>query len=356
MMNKVFGRAIVLSFLALSLPSTVSADGEKVLVFRDSLPYNGHQAAINACMPYIKGLAAANGFSVDTTIHLSSFNTANLAQYAAVIFVNPYRQNPNNVNLWYNDTMTADQDSALKSWLLTGKGFVGIHDYSRMNLNWPWFYKTFSGLKYKNDIGPQTATFHVADTSQFLTKGIPQNFTDNQQVRMDSIFFTETDTSFKVLIRADDNDYPVGQKQSFYPFVYRHNYQGARCWNGSMGHTAATWNSGSNWSKLLLNGILYALNRPGYGTSAIVVGSAPKGFSLNRLNNANVQSLQYGLPQRVHVVIQLFDLEGRILSKLVDETFNAGSYSVPLPAGLRGSYYLVDFEAGNFHRTMKIDR
>ena len=124
------------------------------------------------------------------------------------------------------------------------------------------------------------------------------------------------------------------------------------------GHNATTWTAtNSNWNNLFLNGILYALNRPGYGgTTAIVAGSVPKGFTLQRFNNAKGQSLSYGLPQRTRVVIQLFNLKGRMLSRLVDETSNAGYYSMPLPAGLRGSLYLLDFKAGNFHRTMKIVR
>src|SRR6185369_1850843 len=108
MLSRFFGRAIVLSILALSIPSAVSASGEKVLVFKDSLPYSGHAAGIAAAMTLIKGFASANEFSIDTTIRLSSFNKANLAQYAAVVLLYPEAYNKANPSTGLSDTMSAD--------------------------------------------------------------------------------------------------------------------------------------------------------------------------------------------------------------------------------------------------------
>jgi hypothetical protein len=45
-----------------------------------------------------------------------------------------------------------------------------------------------------------------------------------------------------------------------------------------------------------------------------------------------------------------------MVSKVVDKTYDAGAYSVPLPAGLRGSVYVLDFKTGNFHKTVKLVR
>ncbi|MBW8886586.1 MAG: ThuA domain-containing protein [Fibrobacteres bacterium] len=356
MLSRVFGRAMVLSLLALSIPSSISANGEKILVFKDSLPYSGHAAGIAAAMTLMKGFASSNAFTIDTTIHLTSFNKANLAQYAAVVLMYPEAYNKANPSTGLSDTMSADQDSAFKDWVLSGKGVVGVHAHTRMNSNWPWYVRTFMGLRYVNDIGPQSSTYHVSDPNEFLTMGLPKDFTDNQQVRVDSLFFTEADTSYKVLIRADAKDYPAGQTQSFYPFVYRHNYQGGRYFGLAPGHNADTWNSGSNWNKLFLNGILYALNRPGYGPTGIADGPAPMGFELQRFSDGRNQSLRFGLPKRAHVAIRLYDFKGRMLSRLIDATLDAGSHSVPLPEGLRGSLYFVDFKTADFHRTMKIVR
>jgi uncharacterized protein len=354
MLTRFFVRAIVMSFLAWSIPSTASAAGEKILVFKDSLPYGGHSAGIAAALALARGFASANAFSIDTTIRLSSFNTANLAQYAAVVMLYPEAYNKANPATGLSDTMSAEQGAAFKDWILSGKGVVGVHTHSRLNSNWPWYVQTFMGMKYVNDIGPQSSTYHVADPNEVLTMGMPKDFTDNQQLRVDSLFFTEADTSYKVLIRADAKDYPAASRMAFYPFVYRHNYQGGRFFGLAPGHNADTWKTGSNWNKLFLNGILYALNRPGFGTTAIAAGPAPMGFELRRSDRGRNQSLRFGIPKREHVAIRLYDSEGRMLSSLVDKTVDAGSYSVPLPTGLRGSVSIVDFKAGNIRRTMKI--
>jgi type 1 glutamine amidotransferase len=357
MLSRIFRRALVLAFLALSIPSTASASGEKILVFKDSLPYSGHSAGIAAAMALMRGFASANAFTIDTTIRLSSFNKANLAQYSAAVMLYPEAYNKANPATGLSDTMSAEQDTAFKDWLLTGKGIIGVHTHSRLNSNWPWYVRTFMGMKYLNDIGPQSSSYHVADPNEFLTQGIPKDFTDNQQLRVDSLFFTEADTSYKVLIRADAKDYPSGQTMAFYPFVYRHNFQGARFFGLAPGHNADTWKTGSNWNKLFLNGILYALNRPGYGgTTAIAAGPAPMGFELRRSYEGRNPSLRFGLPEKARVSIRLYDPKGRMLSVLVDETLNAGSYSAPLPNGSPGSLSIVDYKAGDFRRAIKIVR
>ena len=42
-----------------------------------------------------------------------------------------------------------------------------------------------------------------------------------------------------------------------------------------------------------------------------------------------------------------------MVSQLLDEIREAGSYALPL-TGLKNSYDLLDFRAGDFHKTMKI--
>jgi hypothetical protein len=85
------------------------------------------------------------------------------------------------------------------------------------------------------------------------------------------------------------------------------------------------------------------------------VGIVPQGFTLQRLNLGNGESLRFGLPQKSHVVIQLFNSQGRMVSQLLDETRDTGYYNVSLSIEAKGSYFL-DFRAGDFHKTMKIER
>ncbi len=84
-----------------------------------------------------------------------------------------------------------------------------------------------------------------------------------------------------------------------------------------------------------------------------VVGILPNEFALRRLNLGNDENLSFRLPQKEHVVIRLFNSEGRMVSQLLNETRPAGDYTVSLSNQAKGSYYL-DFAAGNFHRTMPV--
>jgi transposase-like protein len=85
------------------------------------------------------------------------------------------------------------------------------------------------------------------------------------------------------------------------------------------------------------------------------VGILPREFLLQRLNLGNDQPLRFSLPQKEHVVIKLFSTQGRMVSQLLNETRDAGSYTMPLSAGLKSSCYFLDFRAGDFHRTMRIN-
>ena len=68
----------------------------------------------------------------------------------------------------------------------------------------------------------------------------------------------------------------------------------------------------------------------------------------------NKPSLSFDLPKRTRVVIQIFNAQGRIVSQLLDETREAGSYTLPL-SRLQNSYSILDFRAGDFHETIKIE-
>ena len=375
MISRYIRPALVLSLLAALLPTRVFATGEKILVFKDSLSYNGHTAAINAAMALLRGWQTTYGFTIDTTKTFASFTTANLANYDAVILMMPEHATAAAPGTGISDTMSAEQDSAFKSWILTGKGYIGVHCDTRQNPNWPWWYKEFVGSTYVGDVGPVSSNFHVGDANSLLTQGIPATFTGNEQLRVDSLYFAESDTNYKILIKGDIQNYVTNNTSAnpilkpwtntstvvpwmpFFPFVYLHNYQGARMFHLAPGHNATTWTAtNSNWNKVFLSGVLYAINRPGYGagTTAIKPGTVPTKFTLENSIRAQGSTVDYGLTQKAHVVIQVYNLKGRSVAKLVDANQKAGSYSVTMPSNLHGEVYLLDFNAGKIHRSLRI--
>lgn len=102
----------------------------------------------------------------------------------------------------------------------------------------------------------------------------------------------------------------------------------------------------------------------GYGDSSFTgaawvftrngVSVLPQGSAVQLLNLENGKFMGFDLPQKEHVTIRIFNSQGRMISQLLDETRDAGYYSVPLSGKAHGSYYL-DFRAGDFHSTMRIE-
>jgi hypothetical protein len=134
-----------------------------------------------------------------------------------------------------------------------------------------------------------------------------------------------------------------------------------------------------NWDSLELAPLTILVDRAytGYGTidDSLILNSHPTGvaesgdvslpraygLSQNYPNPFNpVTTIQYSLPQRSHVVIDVFDILGRQVRRLVNETRSAGAYEVrwdgtdqggvPVSTGV----YLYRIQAGDFVQSRKM--
>src|SRR5687768_1579997 len=105
----VCGAALALSAIT-GGPSVEAA--YKVLVFSKTAGFR--HDSIPQGISAIQALGAANDFTVDTTEDANLFTAANLAQYAAVIFLNTT-----------GDVLNATQQIAFQQYIQSGKGYVG---------------------------------------------------------------------------------------------------------------------------------------------------------------------------------------------------------------------------------------
>ncbi len=90
-------------------------------------------------------------------------------------------------------------------------------------------------------------------------------------------------------------------------------------------------------------------------TTSPPTGILPREFEMQSLNFENTKSIRFSLPLRTQITIRLFNSQGRMVAQLLNETREAGSYSIPLPTELKDSYNLLDFRAGNYHKTLKLN-
>jgi len=66
-------------------------------------------------------------------------------------------------------------------------------------------------------------------------------------------------------------------------------------------------------------------------------------------------TMAFSLPRTEHVTLKVFDLLGKEIAILVDETFSAGRYEVRWEAnGVETGTYLYQLRAGDFTATKKL--
>ncbi len=110
-----------------------------------------------------------------------------------------------------------------------------------------------------------------------------------------------------------------------------------------------------------MSGILSITMRTDSLTTGVEGGledGLPRAFALyqNYPNPFNpTTTITYDIPQSSHVTLKVFDLIGREVAMLVNETQEAGTRSVVLNAGkLASGMYLYKLEAGTFSASRKL--
>ncbi len=229
-----------LVFLASAKPVSGQTPTFRVLVFsktagfrHDSIP-NGIQA--------IQSLGTANNFAVDATEDAAVFNTANLAQYQAVIFLSTT-----------GDVLNATQQTAFEQYIRSGRGFVGIHAASDTEYSWPW-YGSLVGAYFSNHPAIQQATTEVADRAHPSSAPLPK-----QWVRTDEWYSFQTNPrgTVHVLATLDEATYSGGTMGFDHPLAWCQNYDGGRSWYTGAGHTQASFTESAFLSHML-GGIRWA--------------------------------------------------------------------------------------------------
>jgi len=177
---------------------------------------------------------------VDATEDDTKFTDANLAQYAAVIFLSATG----------DPVSTQAEKDAFQRYIQHGGGFVGIHAASDSGYTWPW-YGQLVGTYFKQHPAQQNALVRVEDPNHPSTQGLPAQFT-----RFDEWYDFQTNPrpSVHVLTTLDESTYSGGTMGADHPTTWCHNFDGGRAWYTGMGHTIQSF-SEPNFLHLLLGGI-----------------------------------------------------------------------------------------------------
>jgi cytochrome c len=241
----------------------------RVLVFTRAAGFA--HASIPDAVDAIEALGDAHRFEVDVTDDAASFTDANLARYAAVVFVHTTG----------NVLPGATERAAFERYMRQGGGFLGVHaaaDMGDVATSWP-FYRELVGAAFKGhtnahvwgpwDLGFGTiyegpvsaappdaepywlwrvttwepALVVVEDVGSPATRGWGASVTRRDEWYG---FLTSPRPSVHVLASLDESSYEpwagdMGPGAADHPILWCQRYQGGRSVYNGMGHPAAAW-------------------------------------------------------------------------------------------------------------------
>ena len=291
---------------AVATPAAAApGDPYKVLVFSKTTGFR--HDSIPAGIAAIQQLGQNNGFSVDATEDATAFTDANLAQYAAVVFLSTT-----------GDPLDQQSEKdAFQHYIEHGGGFAGVHAAADSGYTWSW-YGGLVGAYFKSHPAIQQATVKVEDPAHPSTKDLPSLWT-----RTDEWYDYQTDPrgTVHVLTSMDEKTYSGGTMGFDHPNTWCQDYDGGRSWYTGLGHTTESF-SEPNYLKLLLGGIQTAAGV----VKADCGASQPKSFEKVTLddNTSNPMMLDVAADGRVFYIDRLGDVKvikpagGTVLSGHLD--------------------------------------
>lgn len=240
---------------AADAPAPVRSAQFRVLVFSKTLGYR--HASITNGIEAIRELGTQNGFAVDATEDSDMFTATNLGRYSAVVFLSAI-----------GDVLNPGQESALKSYVLGGGGFMAIHGAVFGPLacedKWAWYGEMFC-CAFTNHSAVVPGTVHLEDTAHSSNAALPSSWP-----RTDEWYnFTGTPRGCAhVLATLDESTYTGGKMGADHPIAWCRQLGQGRIWYTAMGHTESSF-AEPLFRKHLLGGIL------------VTAGKVPAEFSPN---------------------------------------------------------------------------
>lgn len=248
--------APLMAFSCLAILPLKAEEEWGVLVFSRTAGFR--HDSIPAGIEAIQKLGRAHGFSVEATEDSGAFTADHLQRYRAVVFLNT-------TGTVFND----GQRQALKGFIRSGGGFVGIHSASDTEYDWPW-YGRMVGAYFKNHPRIQPAEIEVERRDHPSTAHLP----DGRWVRTDEWYnFRDNPRGdVQVLLSLDTATFEGSHMGDDHPIAWYHHYDGGRAWYTAGGHTIASF-SEPDFVRHLLGGILWAADK----ASRLETESAPEG-------------------------------------------------------------------------------
>ncbi|MCL1065660.1 ThuA domain-containing protein [Shewanella olleyana] len=248
---------LVIGFCMALLSSPVlSAKQFKVLLFTKTAGWH-HQSILEG-VNAVKVLAEKHHFDYEWHEDAKQFNSKNLDRFDAIIFLNTT-----------GDVLNDEQQKAMKLFIQSGKGFVGVHSASDTEYQWPW-YTQLVGRMFVIHPAIQTAKINVVQADFPGSSLLPSSFLWTDEYYHFSEPLSE---NLKYILTVDESTYkPAAQwgdvrvsgMGDFHPIAWYQEIDGGRSFYTALGHLPATYQD-PLFLQHLFGGIYWAATGKGVG-------------------------------------------------------------------------------------------
>jgi type 1 glutamine amidotransferase len=183
-----------------------------------------------------------NGFAVEHTEDPNRFTNAELAPFAAVVFLHTT-----------GDVLNSQQQAAFEKFIRDGGGFAGIHSAADTEYEWPW-YGELVGAYFKSHPAVQSATVQIKSADHPSTRCLPSTWS-----RSDEWYDYQSQpvAGIDVLATLDEASYQGGTMGMPHPISWARTFDGGKAWYTGMGHTPESW-SDTLFIRHIAGGLLWA--------------------------------------------------------------------------------------------------
>lgn len=225
------------------------SDGGAVLIFSHTTGFR-HES-IETGVVAVAEIVRAKGILPVASEDPAIFEKGALAPYRAIVFVNTTTKKNDPGSEW----LVGKAADHFREWLKNGGAVVGIHAASDSHYFQPWYGEMIGGYFDRHPKGVRPGKVTVKDTGHQSVKG----WSPIESMRDEWYVFRNFDPSVNLIVTLDPAS--IGEPpEAAWPVSWTKNYEGARIFYTSMGHSRESY-SDPRFRSHLSNGLDWALGK-----------------------------------------------------------------------------------------------
>ncbi len=198
-----------------------------VLVFSKTAGFR--HDSIPAGIALVEQLGAERGFGVVATENAAVFTPTGLAPYRVVVWLNTT-----------GDVLDGAQQLSFECFVLSGRGWVGVHAAADTEYGWPFYGALLGGARFHSHPAIQEATLDVESAAHPSTAHLPASFSFSDEWYN---FTANPRSQGTVLVTLDESTYDPGPggMGADHPAVWHRGVGAGRAWYAVLGHRVETY-------------------------------------------------------------------------------------------------------------------